>query len=169
MTEKDEKRLLRCPRSFSLVFWNDWEKTVSGIVTTPLVGRGLKNSWSIHQHKTANKETVSVTSMYPQDGGSVCCCNNYYVDARLKNCMVCNQVSNVRRMSLRTRVSTWWPWKKGWRPLYQISPRSLVIYPFIVPGNINSKALTVWAFFHKTVRVVTFTATIKLVSRVGLP
>ena len=33
-------------------------------------------------------EAVNVTSEYPQDGGSVCCCYDYRVLARLKNCAV---------------------------------------------------------------------------------
>ena len=33
-------------------------------------------------------ETVSVTSEYPQNGGSVCCCYDYRVDVQLQNCVV---------------------------------------------------------------------------------
>ena len=33
-------------------------------------------------------EAVSVTSEYPQDGGSVFCCYDYRVDARLQNFVV---------------------------------------------------------------------------------
>ena len=34
-------------------------------------------------------EADSVTSEYPQDGGSVCCCHDYRIEARMQNCMVC--------------------------------------------------------------------------------
>ena len=33
-------------------------------------------------------EAVSVISEDPQDGGSVCCCYDYCIDARLQNCAV---------------------------------------------------------------------------------
>ena len=64
---------------------------------------------------------VSVTSEYPQDGDSVCCCYYYPI---------------FWRMSHETRVPTrWWPREKGWRPLLGIkvlcwSPTHLVLIAF---------------------------------------
>ena len=42
---------------------------------------------SYHSSLPLKKEAVSVMSEYPQDGGSVCCCYDYRVDAGLQNCM----------------------------------------------------------------------------------
>ena len=53
-------------------------------------------------------EAVSVTSEYPQHGGSIHCCYDYCVDIRLSGALglECNRVCNVGRISRTTKVPT---------------------------------------------------------------
>ena len=69
-------------------------------------------------------EAVSVTSEYPQEGGSVCCCYDFHVDTRLQNCVV-HCVLCVTRCVMAGAYHAEWEYRthkvvvsgKGWQPL----------------------------------------------------
>ena len=51
-------------------------------------------------------EAVSMTSKYPQDGDSICCCYDYRVDAWLQNCVMHWKKCTLMYLSLKCFVAS---------------------------------------------------------------
>ena len=83
-------------------------------------------------------EAISVTSVYPQDGGSVRCCYDTHVDARLQNRRFpCDVISSRLCKSSHFRPPCWFPLcMVQYRKTQENVPKLLIEFIHVIPQSL---------------------------------